>query len=140
MIVIDTSVWIDFFRGNKSEKVNQLKLILNSDETIVIPAIIYVEILQGIKEEKRYNKIKSFLDTFKFIPFSDKKTFLKAVKIYRVCRNKGFTIKNTIDCLIASVVTENDFTFLHNDRDFRIINKFFNINELNQSNIIDKMS
>lgn len=96
MVVIDTSVWIDIFRNKISKKTEMLKRVLSSEtEQIAMPAIIYVEILQGIREESEFALIKSILDDFKFIPMNSKDTFLKSVEIYRVCRKAGITIRNT---------------------------------------------
>ncbi|MBC8385733.1 MAG: PIN domain-containing protein [Candidatus Cloacimonetes bacterium] len=128
MVVIDTSVWIDYFHNVLNEKTILMERILLSDKQIIIPAVIYVEILQGIKSDKDFKVIKSILDEFVFFPLSDKTIFLKSIEIFRKCRNSGYTIRKTIDCLIASIVLINNFEFLHNDRDFVTIGNLFPLN------------
>jgi predicted nucleic acid-binding protein len=130
MVVIDTSVWIDYFNGNENEKTKILEYIMESDRQIIMPGIIYVEILQGIRTDKMYDEIKESLDEFIFEYYDDKNIYLKAVEIYRTCRKKGITIRKTIDCLIAAIVLERNFDFLHNDKDFDSIAEFFDMNFL----------
>ena len=127
MVVVDTSVWVDHFKNKENSKTKLLEKILSSNKQIVLPGIIYVEILQGIKTDKKFKEVKEILDDFIFFSMDNKETYLKSIEIYRTCRKNGITIRKTIDCLIASVVLENDFEFLHNDKDFDSISKFFSL-------------
>ncbi|MBC8526861.1 MAG: PIN domain-containing protein [Candidatus Cloacimonetes bacterium] len=127
MVVVDTSVWVDYFKNKENSKTKLLEKILSSNKQIVLPGIIYVEILQGIKTDKKFNGAKEILDDFIFFPMDNKETYLKSIEIYRTCRKNGTTIRKTVDCLIASVVLENNFEFLHNDKDFDSISKFFSL-------------
>ena len=127
MVVVDTSVWVDYFKNKENSKTKLLEKILSSNKQIVLPGIIYVEILQGIKTDKKFKEVKEILDDLIFLPMENKKTYLKSIEIYRICRKNGITIRKTIDCLIASVVLENNFEFLHNDKDFDSISKFFSL-------------
>lgn len=127
MVVVDTSVWVDYFKNKENSKSKLLEKILSSNKQIVLPGVIYVEILQGIKADKKLNEVKEILDDFIFFPMDNKKTYLKSIEIYRTCRKNGITIRKTIDCLISSVVLENNFEFLHNDKDFDSISKFFSL-------------
>lgn len=128
MVVIDTSVWIDYFNDNPTSQTKILEEILNSDRIIVLPAIIYQEILQGIRSDQKFQTIKDLLDEFVFLPPLTKSTYLQAATIYRVCRKKGITIRKSIDCLIAATVIENGLSLLHNDSDFDKIAEVFELN------------
>jgi predicted nucleic acid-binding protein len=119
MVLVDTSVLIDYLRGTNNTATRSFQYIL--DKTIVfgINSFIYLEVLQGVKTEKDYQTVKSYLDTQKFYRLRDEKdSFSDAARIYFQCRKKGITINSTVDCLIAQTAIENDLMLLHNDSDF----------------------
>ncbi len=115
MIVVDTSIWIDFFRGHKPHTLHQL---IKEEEDLALTEIIITEILQGIKKDKDYKKVKSFLLDFPVYQPKGLETYLKAAQIYRDCRKKGKTVRKTVDCIIAAICIEHHQILLHNDRDF----------------------
>ena len=114
MIVVDTSIWIDFFRGKKSP----LHKLIENEEDIALTEIIITEILQGIKNDKDYKKLKPFLLDFPILRPKGLETYLNAAQIYRDCRKKGKTVRKTVDCIIAAICIENKQALLHNDSDF----------------------
>jgi len=117
MVIVDTTVWIDFFAGQESPHVAALEsLVLNKDD-ICICGLILTEVLQGIRKEKEYKETKKRFNSFIFLPMTHV-TFIKAADIYRSLRRKGITIRKPIDCMISSVAIEHDIQLLHNDRDF----------------------
>lgn len=119
MILVDTSVLIDFFRGNDSPPVDRLEEILTYRIPFGISSVIYQEVLQGAKSEKEYNLLKEYLSTQRFFhPADPVGSYEQAARIYFTCRNKGITIRSTIDCLIARIALEQNLVVLHNDRDF----------------------
>ena len=118
MIVVDTSVWIDFFRGNKSIQHRTLHQLIEAEEDIALTETIITEILQGIKNDKDYKKLKPFLLEFPILRPKGTETYLKAAQIFRDCRKKGKTVRKTADCIIAAICIENKQTLLHNDGDF----------------------
>ena len=122
MILVDTSVWIDLLNGVRSPQTEFLKkLIDNEKEDIGITEIIFTEILQGIKCESDFRKVKSLLLEFTLFKPKGIATYLKAVQIYRDCRKKGRTARKTVDCIIAAICIENGAALLHNDADFHRI-------------------
>ena len=124
MIMVDTSIWIDFFNGNnENEKVKLLEEYLNEGKDIYITDIILTEILQGFRDDNKYTIVKNSMLTLKFAHASNFETFIHASDIYRECRKKGITIRKTIDCLIAAVAIENGLSLLHKDNDFDNISK-----------------
>lgn len=124
MILIDTSVLIDYFKGIQNHAADKLQFILDSGIPFGINGFIYQELLQGTKTEKEFNELKTYLGTQIFYDLKDKKTsFAEAAEIYFKCRKKGFQIGSTIDCLIAQTAIENGLLLLHNDEDFEKISK-----------------
>ncbi|HEY8462417.1 MAG TPA: PIN domain nuclease [Bacillota bacterium] len=128
MILVDTSIWIDFFNNKiKNQKVEILdSLLKNKQKTLFITDIILTEILQGIREDSKYIITKNTMLSLPFVHAKNYDTYIHAVDIYRECRKKGFTIRKTIDCLIAAIAIENNLALLHNDRDFSNIAKGIN--------------
>lgn len=116
MILVDTSVWIDFFRG--TEGAQKLHHLIEDEESLCLAGIHLTEILQGIKEDKTHEQIKQHLLTFPTFLTKGVETYLNASDIFRTCRKQGKTIRKTVDCLIAAIALENNLTLLHNDRDF----------------------
>lgn len=121
MILVDTSVWIDFLNGANSRERHTLHRLIEDEEDIVITEIVIAEILQGIKDDDNFEKVKGYLLEFPIQRPKGTDTYLKAARIYRDCRRKGKTVRKTIDCIIAAICIENNFTLLHKDTDFNLI-------------------
>ncbi len=121
MIVVDTSVWIDFFVGKNTLYRHALHQFIEQEEELCITEIILTEILQGIRDDEVFEITKRYLLNFPCISPKGIETYLDAAEIYRKCRKKGKTIRKTIDCIIAAIVRENRLTLFHNDSDFMTI-------------------
>lgn len=126
MILADTSVWIDFFDSKDNEKVQLLESSLELEESIAFTGVILQEIFQGVNSKRERNVIEEC-----FIPFIElypqRSTYLLASDLYRDCRGHGFTIRSSIDCLIAACCIENDCKILHKDRDYDYICRVSNL-------------
>ena len=124
MVLVDTSVWIDFFAAQTSEHVAALEGLIGNREDICICGIILTEVLQGIRKNSEFNKTRDLFKNLIFLqmPYS---VFLRAAEVYRGLRRKGITVRKSEDCMIASVALENDIPVLHNDKDFVPIEKHF---------------
>lgn len=124
MILVDTSVLVDFFRGFKTEVSEKLENILTRNIPFGINSYIMQEILQGAASEKEFALLKKYLSTQRFYHLKDPvRSFIDAAKTYMKCRKKGITIRSTIDCLIAQTAIEHDLLLLHNDSDFAAMSK-----------------
>jgi predicted nucleic acid-binding protein len=121
MTLVDTSIWIDFLRGENSSERRILHKLIEDEEEISITGIILTEILQGIKEDEKYQKTRNYFLEFPMYEPNGITTYINAARIYRECRNNGKTIRSTIDCIIAAICLENDLSILHKDRDYDII-------------------
>lgn len=117
MTLVDTTVWIDFFKGHDTPQVRHLESLIGADEDICICGVILTEVLQGVREDKDYAAVSARFAAFLYLPMSQK-TFRKSAEMYRALRKKGVTIRNAVDCMIAAVAIEHDILLLHNDRDF----------------------
>jgi predicted nucleic acid-binding protein len=121
VILADTSVWVDFLRGEDSRQRRMLHRLIEDEEDIAISEIIFTEILQGIKNDREFQAIKDYLLEFPMYRPKGIETYLHAVRIYRDCRKKGKTVRSTVDCIIAAICIENDLILLHKDNDFDLI-------------------
>ncbi|MDC9714554.1 MAG: PIN domain-containing protein [Gammaproteobacteria bacterium] len=129
MYLIDSSVWIDFLNDKTSDKVDQCIALEQSGLTM----LIYMEVLQGANSQKKFNLYQSYLSEQPFYNFKDIiKSYEQAAKIYFDCRQKGITIRSTIDCLVAQCAIENNLILLHNDKDFKQIAKIYPLLRLQQ--------
>ena len=117
MILVDSSVWIDYFNGNETRETSLLDGILGL-EPIIIGDLILVEVLQGFHTDRDVRRARLVLDTLKFEPMLGRDIALASVANYRTLRGKGITVRKTIDVLIATFCIKNRHVLLHSDRDF----------------------
>ena len=117
MILVDTSVWIDYLNGKENSQVNILDSAL-IDGTVVIGDLILLEILQGIKSERDYKKTRTALTTLEQYEMFGHKMVKKCADNYRFLRKRGITIRKTNDVIIATFCIENSLSLLFSDRDF----------------------
>lgn len=122
MVLVDTTVWIDFFGNRPEPHVLALDELLKGEADLCLCGVILTEILQGIRSDSDYRKTRDYLSVLIILPMPPS-TFVRAAELYRSLRKKGVTIRKPIDCMIAAVAIENDLTLLHNDRDFDHIAK-----------------
>jgi predicted nucleic acid-binding protein len=123
MVFADTSVWVDFLRGTNSPEAQTLRRLIGGDETIVINGMVCAEILLGVKDDAEAARIGGLLDAFDYAAELSRADYAAAAKIYRDCRARGYTIRSTIDCLIARVCVRDGYVLLNKDRDFAAIAK-----------------
>jgi predicted nucleic acid-binding protein len=122
MILVDTSVWVDYLRGRATPQVQSLKSLLSGDEIVGIAPIILQEILQGADSAARFETWrKYFTDLFCYVPRDPVESHVAAARLYQQCRKAGKTPRSSNDCLIAQIAIENGILLLHNDRDFNTI-------------------
>jgi len=118
MIVVDTSVWIDFLRGSESPHRHELHRLIKTGQEIGLTEISLAEILQGIKSDALFTKTKNYLMDFPLLCPRGLETYVESAVIYKSCRRKGKTVRSTIDCLISAITREHDASLFHKDRDF----------------------
>ncbi len=124
MILVDTSVLIDYLKGKDNQAVRKFEEILSENIPFGINYYIYQEILQGALNDKEFNILTEYLDKQIFYELKkDKQSFKAAAEIYIKCRKKDITVRSTIDLLIVQTAIENKLSLLHNDIDFENISK-----------------
>jgi predicted nucleic acid-binding protein len=124
MILVDTSVLIDFLKGSKTEGSLKFQDILERKIPFGITSFILQEVLQGAASEKEFSLLRRYLSSQRFYHLKDPvDSFAEAAKLYMECRKKGITVRSTIDCLIAETALEHNLMLLHNDNDFNAISK-----------------
>ena len=126
MIFLDSTVLIDYFNGTNSLQTEYLESLLGN-EIIVIGDYVLAEVLQGFKSDKEFVKAKTILLSFPCYEIAGKEIALKSAKNFRFLREKGVTIRKTIEVIIATFCIENNFTLLHNDRDFNPFEKYLKL-------------
>ncbi|MCF6218556.1 MAG: PIN domain nuclease [Gammaproteobacteria bacterium] len=117
MILVDTSVWIDYFNGLDNTETNTLDTALE-DDSVAIGDIILLEILQGFRHDKDYNQAKKRLATLDQYELFGHNMVSKCANNYRNLRKKGITIRKTTDIIIATFCIDNRLPLLFSDRDF----------------------
>ncbi len=117
MIVVDSSVWIDYFNGAATEQTELLHASLGR-ELVVIGDLILTEVLQGFRSDRDFKKARQLLDTLTLREMLGKRLAVKSAQNYRKLRQKGVTVKKTIDIIIATFCIEHKLPLLHSDKDF----------------------
>ena len=124
MILVDTSVWIDLFRNAESPEGRYLSDAIDREDDIAFCGVIMTEVLQGIRSDEEYHSVRrNFISNLIFLP-TEIRSYQLAASVYRNARSAGKTIRNTIDCLIASCAILHNVPLLQKDRDYRTIADF----------------
>lgn len=126
MMVVDSSVWIDYFNGKITKQTNLLDFFLGN-ELVVIGDLIMTEVLQGFQSDKDFKKARQLLGSLIFKEMLGKDLAIKSAENYRRLRKKGVTVRKTIDVIIATFCIFSDLPLLHSDRDFNPMEKHLNL-------------
>ena len=124
MILVDSSVWIDYFNGERSWQTDLLDHML-SNVPIIMGDLILTEVLQGFKSDKDYETAKNYLDKLQFRQMGGYNVAIQSAQNYRQLRKVGVTVRKTIDIIIATFCIIEGLTLLHDDRDFDPIASHF---------------
>jgi len=124
MILVDSSVWIDYFNGNLTWQTDLLDNHL-STTPIIMGDIILSEVLQGFKADNDFERAKSFLSALSFRRMGGYHVAVQSAQNYRKLRKSGITVRKTIDVIIATFCIVEGLTLLHDDRDFDPIASHF---------------
>ncbi len=116
-MVVDSSVWIDFFNGRETQQSVYLRDLADRAR-IVVGDLILCEVLQGFRQEKDFQSTRELLLSFHYRDMVGQVVALEAARHYRTLRGRGITVRKTIDVLIGTFCLMNDFELLHDDRDF----------------------
>lgn len=118
MILVDSSVWIDYFSGKGSPETDFLDGVLGV-RAVAIGDLILTEVLQGFRHDKDYKTAKRLLEELTKLELLGAKMAIKSADNFRKLRKKGLTIRKTVDVIIASFCIEHNIPLLFSDKDFR---------------------
>jgi len=117
VILVDSSVWIDYFRGTSAPETETLDSLLGT-EPIATGDLILTEVLQGFVSDQDFNQAKKLLTSLVIVDLAGQTIAVQAAKNFRVLRAHGITVRKTIDTVIAARCIENRLPLLYSDRDF----------------------
>ncbi len=126
MILVDSSVWIDYFNGNQTSQTNWLDSSLGNTP-IVIGNLILTEVLQGFQTDKDFKIARDLLLRIPFLSMGEQTLALESALNYRLLRKKGVTVRKMIDVIIGTFCIHNHLTLLHSDRDFDPMVKYLGL-------------
>ena len=117
MILVDSSVWIDYFRGTITAQTEKLDTLLGQ-ELLAIGDLILTEVLQGFTKEREFNEVRKMLTSLTVVELGGQEIAIQAARNFRRLRATGVTVRKTIDTLIATWCIETKCALLHSDPDF----------------------
>lgn len=117
MILVDSSVWVDYLRGVETRQTDRLHALLGV-EPVAIGDLILAEVLQGTNTDKEFKHVLHLLGSLDVVQLGGLAVAVQAARNFRALRAKGCTVRKTIDCLIATRCIMDGLTLLHCDRDF----------------------
>ena len=129
MIVVDSSVWIDFFNGREAPHVRRLRATLGTEE-VVVGDVMLCEVLQGLDSERAARGVEALMRRFEIVVMGGDTIAVAAAANLRFLRRRGITVAKTIDLLIGTWCIENRRPLLHNDRNFRPMARHLGLTEV----------
>jgi predicted nucleic acid-binding protein len=117
LILVDSSVWIDYFNGAITLQTDKLEQLLGH-EPLAIGDLILTEVLQGFDTEREFREVCRMLTSLLVVEIGGVEIAIQAAKNFRALRKRGITVRKTIDTVIATRCIESGFELLHSDRDF----------------------
>ncbi|HYI06535.1 MAG TPA: PIN domain nuclease [Reyranella sp.] len=117
MIFVDSSVWIDYFRGVATPEADRLDVLLGNED-LIVGDIVLAEVLQGFDAERDFRTALALFDTLALVEVGGRELAVETARNFRRLRAKGVTVRKTIDTLIATYCIESGLSLLHSDRDF----------------------
>ena len=117
MILVDSSVWIDYFRGTPTPQMDRLDALLGT-EPVITGDLILTEVLQGFASERDFNMVRRLLTSLDMVNLAGRDIAIQATRNFRALRALGITVRKTIDTVIATRCMESGFMLLYSDKDF----------------------
>ena len=117
MILVDSSVWIDYFRGTATPQAEKLESLLGT-EPIATGDLILTEVLQGFVSDRDFNQARKLLTSLVVVDLAGQDIAIQAAKNFRALRALGVSVRKTIDTVIATRCIESGLPLLYSDRDF----------------------
>jgi predicted nucleic acid-binding protein len=132
MIIVDSTVWIDYLNGQVTPQTNWLTNEMGQ-QRLGITDLILCEVLQGIRDDGMSKKVHQEMSAYEIYETGGHNLAVAAAQNYRFLRKNSITVRKTIDCLIATFCLQQGFTLIHNDRDFEPFEKFLGLSVIHPS-------
>ena len=121
-VLVDTSVLVQFLRGEENRKVSLFETIIKDEIPFGISTYTYAEVLQGARDDAEHEQLDEYLRSqIMFSPKPGRETFREAATIFYKLKKQGFTLRCLVDVLIALTAIHNNLHLLHNDKDFELM-------------------
>ena len=120
-VLIDSSVWVDFFNGHPSPEAATLEHLIREDAELVTCGLIASEVLRGLRDSRTILTIEHHFREMEWLTPAEPRTYVEAASLFRRLRGRGVTVRSTIDCIIASLASEARILILAKDRDLALI-------------------
>ncbi len=117
MILVDSSVWIDYFRGVATPQSDRLDQLLGRD-LLATGDVVLTEVVQGFSSGRDFNQALGLLTSLTVVPIGGQDIAVRAARNFRTLRAQGVTVRKTIDTLIATRCIQDGYALLYSDRDF----------------------
>jgi predicted nucleic acid-binding protein len=128
VIVVDSSVWIDFLNGRNAPHVRRLRSILGLNE-VILGDLMLCEVLQGLENERVARDVEALLRRFEIVSMVGDAIAVASARNFRFLRRRGIAVRKTIDLLIGTWCVENRLPLLHNDSDFHLMARYLGLVE-----------
>lgn len=120
-VLVDTSVWADFFNGHASAPAETLARLIREEAELVTCGVIVSEVLQGLRQPKSLSAIEQHFREMEWLTPREPDTYIEAANLFRRLRARGITVRSTIDCLIAILAEAHDVLILAKNRELALI-------------------
>jgi hypothetical protein len=127
VIIVDTTVWVDYLRGTHNPETEWLEIEADR-KRLGLTDLILCEVLQGVRNEQEFGQVRTELQKFAIFETGGEELAIAAATNFRIIRQKGKTVRKTIDCLIATFCVMNGHALLHRDRDFDSFEEILGLN------------
>lgn len=131
MVLVDTSVWIDYFNGIASRQTDRLNALLGTG-TVLVGDLILTELLQGFARDTQFRRARLLMDEFPCADLAGRVVALQAAENYRILRARGVTVRKTIDVIIATFCILNEHVLLHANKDFTPMRRHIGLQVLDE--------
>ena len=126
MIFVDSTVWIDYFRGRDTLQTEKLETLFGGGQ-LVVGDLVLTEVLQGFGVEREFTKALELFNTLHIVRLGGYHLSVQAARNFRILRERGYTIRKTVDSLIATRCITDKLELLHNERDFIPFEKYLGL-------------
>lgn len=124
MILVDTSVLLGFLAGHDTPGSRYLERLVHEKAAFYLTPLVVQQVLQGARDEADWRKLKEYLESQMWVDVKEPlRSHVEAARIYFDCRRRGFTVRSTLDCLVAQVALEHGLALLHEDSDYENIRR-----------------